>query len=49
MPIAKIMFWQIAKVVEDALNNFNNRQEFTLEDVFAADREVRARIGEIYR
>lgn len=44
----KIAFWQIAEVVEEALNSFNNRQEFTIDDVFAADREVRARIAEAY-
>ena len=40
----KIAFWQIAEVVEEALNSFDNRQEFTIDDVFDADREVRARI-----
>ncbi|MBR5539644.1 MAG: 1-deoxy-D-xylulose-5-phosphate reductoisomerase [Clostridia bacterium] len=40
----KIEFWQIAEVVEEALNSFDNRQEFNIEDVFDADREVRGRI-----
>lgn len=41
----KIAFWQIAEVVEDAMNAFTNKQIFTAEDVFAADREVRAAIS----
>ncbi len=41
----KIKFYQIAEVVEDAMNAFTNKQEFTIEDVFAADREVRDRIA----
>ena len=43
----KIEFWQIAEVVEEALYAFTNRMQFTVEDVFAADREVRARIAKI--
>ena len=41
----KIAFWQIAEVVEDAMNAFTNKHNFTVEDVFAADREVRAKIA----
>ena len=41
----KIAFWQIAEVVEEAMNGFTNQQTFTAEDVFAADREVREKIA----
>ena len=41
----KIKFYQIAEVVEEAMNAFANKQEFTIEDVFAADKEVRAGIS----
>ncbi len=41
----KIAFWQIAEVVEAAMDDFTNRQSFTAEDIFAADREVRAKIA----
>ena len=44
----KIAFWQIAEVVEEAMNAFKNKQTFTVEDVFAADREVRAHIAALY-
>ncbi len=44
----KIAFWQIAEVVEEALNSFNNRQNFNIDDVFEADREVRCRIAASY-
>ena len=44
----KIAFWQIAEVVEDALDSFSNRMDFTVEDVFEADREARAHILERY-
>lgn len=41
----KIAFYQIAEVVEEAMNSFNNKQSFTIEDVFAADKEVREGIS----
>ncbi len=41
----KIKFYQIAEVVEEALCAFANKQEFTIEDVFAADKEVRTNIS----
>ena len=37
----KIKFYQIAEVVEEAMNAFANKQSFTIDDVFAADKEVR--------
>ena len=44
----KIKFYQIAEVVEEAMNAFENKQKFTLDDVFCADREVREHIGARY-
>ena len=41
----KIAFYQIAEVVEEAMNAFENKQNFTVEDVFSADKEVRAKIS----
>ena len=41
----KIAFCEIAEVVEEAMNAFANKQTFTVEDVFAADREVREKIA----
>jgi len=41
----KIKFYQIAEVVEDAMNAFTNKQVFTVDDVFAADKEVREYIA----
>lgn len=41
----RIRFCEIAEVVEDAMNAFENKLNFTVEDVFAADREVRERIN----
>ncbi|MBQ4556640.1 MAG: 1-deoxy-D-xylulose-5-phosphate reductoisomerase [Clostridia bacterium] len=41
----KIRFYEIAEVVEDAINAFQNKLDFTVEDVFAADKEVRDRIN----
>ena len=40
----RIHFWQIAEVVEEAMQSFANKQVFTVADVFDADREVRADI-----
>ncbi|MBQ8837505.1 MAG: 1-deoxy-D-xylulose-5-phosphate reductoisomerase [Clostridia bacterium] len=40
----KIRFYEIAEVVEAAMNSFANKADFTIEDVFEADREVRDRI-----
>ena len=37
----KIRFLQIAELVEKALLNVNNKNEFTLEDILAADKEAR--------
>ena len=44
----KIRFFEIAEVVEDAMNAFTNKQIFTAEDVFTADSEVRERIAAKY-
>ncbi len=41
----KIAFYEIAEVVEEAMDAFANKQTFTAEDVFAADKEVRERIS----
>ena len=41
----KIAFYQIAEVVEEAMGAFENKHSFTIDDVFAADKEVRARIS----
>lgn len=41
----KIAFYEIAEVVEEAMNSFTNQYNFTVEDVFAADREVREKIA----
>lgn len=45
----RIAFYEIAEVVEAAMTDFANKQTFTVEDVFAADREVRARIAAKYQ
>ena len=37
----KIKFLQIAELVEKALNSVNNKKEFTLEDIFEADKIAR--------
>ena len=37
----KIKFLQIAELVEKALNNVNNKKEFTLEDIFETDKAAR--------
>ncbi len=37
----KIKFLQIAELVEKALNSVDNKKEFTLEDIFEADRYAR--------
>lgn len=42
----KIAFYQIAEVVGQAMEAFKNKQDFTIEDVFDADKEVRARVLE---
>ena len=44
----KIAFYEIAEVVEAAMYAFANKQEFTVEDVFAADKAVRADIASKY-
>ncbi len=44
----KIKFYQIAEVVEKAMTDFSNKQIFTVEDVFAADNEVRRIITSKY-
>ena len=41
----KIAFYEIAEVVGEAMAAFANKWEFTVEDVFDADREVRAKIA----
>ena len=41
----KIAFYQIAEVVEEAMISFANKQNFTVDDVFAADKEVRDAIA----
>lgn len=40
----KIRFAEIAAVVERAMDGFNNKSDFTVEDVFSADREARKRV-----
>lgn len=40
----KIRFAEIAAVVERAMDGFNNKSDFTVEDVFSADREARRRV-----
>ena len=42
----KIAFYQIAEVVEEAMYSFNNKLTFSIDDVFAADKEVRAKIND---
>lgn len=42
----KIAFYQIAEVVGDAMAAFKNKLDFTIDDVFAADKEVRAQVYE---
>lgn len=37
----KIKFLQIAEMAEKALNSVNNKKEYTIEDVFAADKAAR--------
>jgi len=37
----KIKFLQIAELVEKALHSVNNKKEFTLEDIFEADKKAR--------
>ena len=40
----QIRFAEIAEVVEAALSGFANKSDFTVEDVFSADREARRRV-----
>ena len=40
----KIRFAEIAAVVERAMDGFKNKSDFTVEDVFSADREARRRV-----
>lgn len=40
----KIRFAEIAAVVERAMDGFKNKSDFTVEDVFSADREARKRV-----
>ena len=40
----KIKFYEIAEVVESAMDSFENKIDFTAHDVFEADSEVRAKI-----
>lgn len=40
----KIRFADIAVCVERAMDGFNNKSDFTVEDVFSADREARKRV-----
>ncbi len=45
----KIAFWQIAEVVESAIEGWVNVTDFSIDDVFAADKEVRRRIADVYK
>ncbi len=40
----KIRFCEIAGTVADAMDGFRNKPDFTVEDVFCADRDARARV-----
>lgn len=40
----KIRFCEIAETVAAAMNGFANKSDFTVEDVFCADRDARARV-----
>lgn len=40
----KIRFCEIAETVADAMDGFRNKPDFTVEDVFCADRDARARV-----
>ena len=40
----KIRFCEIAETVADAMDGFENKPDFTVEDVFCADRDARARV-----
>lgn len=40
----KIRFCEIAGTVADAMDGFRNKLDFTVEDVFCADRDARARV-----
>ena len=42
----KIAFYQIAEVVGEAMVAFKNKLDFTIDDVFDADKEVRTRVLE---
>ena len=40
----KIRFCEIAERVAAAMDGFTNKPDFTVEDVFSADRDARARV-----
>ena len=40
----KIRFCEIAETVAAAMDGFANKSDFTVEDVFSADSDVRARV-----